>query len=363
MSKDYYKVLGVSKSASKEEIKKAYKKLARKYHPDMNKSAGSEDKFKEINEAASVLTDDKKREQYDRFGSADPQSGFSGGGGFDFGNFDFGDIFGDIFGFGGSRRSRSQRGNDLRYDLDIALEEAFTGVKKTILVPRMETCPHCNGTGAENPSDIQTCHTCNGTGTVRVQKRTPFGVFQSTSTCRTCGGQGKVVKKYCHLCDGEGRIHKNRKVDIDIPAGVQTGNRLRLGGQGEAGLNNGSNGDLYIFINIKPNSKFKREGDDIYIDIPITYTQAILGSEVEVPTLGKKIKLTIPKYTETHTLFKLKGKGMPRLHGYGSGDQYVRVIITTPKKLKKKELDLIKELAKLRGEKVTKKGFIKKIFE
>ena len=348
MTKDYYEVLGVGKDASKDEIKKAYKKLAKKYHPDINKDAGSEAKFKEINEAAAILGDDQKRQQFDKFGTADT-SGFQG---FDFGGFDFEDLFGTFFG-GGNNRSRGQsRGSDLRLDLEITLEEAFSGVEKTVVIPRMEECDKCSGSGAKTSSDVKTCQDCNGQGVVREQKRTVFGIFATTATCRTCKGQGKIITENCDFCEGEGRVHNNRKLDVNIPAGADTGTRLRVMGEGEAGELGGSTGNLYIIIHVRDHELFTREGDNLSIDVPITFGQAALGSEVEVPTINGKTKLKIPSGTQTHTIFRIKGKGMPSLEGYGSGDQNVRVILQVPEKLTKKQKDLIKEFDEKK-----KKGF------
>ncbi|MBW2987439.1 molecular chaperone DnaJ [Candidatus Woesearchaeota archaeon] len=359
MAKDYYDILGVSKEATKEEIKKAYKKLAKKYHPDVNKSPDAEKKFKEINEAASVLADNKKREQYDRFGSAE------GIGGFDFRGFDFGGGFGginfdEIFEMftGGmnpfGRRSRRQgpiRGNDLAYDLDIDLEDAAFGAEKQILVPVLVACEKCNGSGAEDPDDIETCHDCNGSGYVKRSSRTPFGIFATTSSCRTCGGTGKYIKNLCSYCDGEGRVHKNNKITVDIPKGVHTGTRLRLAGKGEAGLKGGRAGDLYIIIRVKEHEIFERRNNDIYVRVPISFAQAALGAEIEAPTLKGKAKLKVPAGTQTNTLFKLKGKGIPSLSGYGSGDEFVQVIIEVPKKLTAKQKKLLKEFDSSLGKK------------
>jgi len=360
MSKDYYKTLGVSKDATREEIKKAYKKLAKKYHPDMNKGdKEAEEKFKEINEAAAVLGDDKKRKQYDQFGTAD----FNGRGfdfsGFDFGgtNFDFGDIFESLFGgsgfpFGGNRtRRRNLRGSDLQYGLEITLEEAATGTKKTIAITKMDSCTKCDGTGAESKSGIKTCPDCHGSGMTRQTQKTFFGVFQTTTTCRKCYGEGKVIKDLCNVCDGTGRIRKTKKIPIKIPAGVDNGTRLRVSEEGEAGVKGGPSGDLYVLLRIKSHKIFERNGDDIFLEMPINFTTAALGGTVEVPTLEGKATLKIPSGTQSNTVFRMKNKGIPNLQGYGIGSQNVRIIIDVPKKLTKKQKDVLKQFKKLGNKK------------
>ncbi len=370
MAKDYYKILGVDKGASKQEIKKAYKKLAKKYHPDLNKdNPKASEKFKEINEAAAVLGDDKKREQYDRFGKTG--EGFSGFEGFDFSNFggfgggfeDFGDIF-DAF-FGGSRRSgRNNRGSDLRYELSITLEEAATGVKKKISVPRYETCDKCGGSGAKSSSDIKVCPDCNGSGYVRKAQRTPFGVFSTTGQCSRCHGEGRIISEKCNVCHGSGRVEKTRKIEVDIPAGVETGSQLRISGQGEAGVHGGMPGDLYIYIHVQKHPVFERHGDHILLDIPISFVQAVFGDEIEVPTLKGKAKMVIPPGTKTHTTFRLKGEGMPSLRRRYRGDELVKVKIQTPKRLSKRQKELLMEFAKESKEDVQpKKGFFSKLMD
>ena len=366
--KDYYKILGVSKDATREEIKKAYKRLAKKYHPDVSKEADASEKFKEINEAAAVLGDDSKRQHYDQFGTTEGMGGFDFSG-FDFSDFmggssfDFGDIFDQFLGGGifgrGRRRRGPKRGADLRYDLEITLEEAATGTTKTILVPKLETCDKCKGKGAVNESDIKTCDECNGTGTVRQARRTPFGMFQTTTTCRKCGGQGIVIKEPCPLCDGNGRIEKNKKIEVNIPAGVDNGIKLRVQDEGEAGELGGQHGDLYVFIHVEEHKIFRREDNDIYLDCPISFKQAVLGDNIEVPTLDGKAELKIPSGTQTDTIFRMKNKGIPDLHGYGKGDQMVRVIVQIPTKLSKKQKDLIEQFDK---EFKNKKGFFDKMF-
>jgi molecular chaperone DnaJ len=371
MTKDYYKILGVSKDASKEEIKKAYKKLAKKYHPDINDSDGSADKFKEVSEAAAVLSDDQKKEQYDNFGSDDGQSGFNASG-FDFSDFargsDFGDIFDQVFGGGGGggfgqrRNHGPQRGSDLRYDIEITLEDAAFGDKKNIIIPRLQTCSRCEGTGAKSGSDVKTCTECHGSGVMKQTRRTPFGIFATTTSCNKCRGEGKIIEEECPVCDGAGRAEKNTKIEITIPKGVEEGSRLRISGEGEAGEKNAPSGDLYIVIHIKKHDVFERRGNDINIDVPISFIQATLGDEINVPTLKGEAKLKIPIGTQTSTIFRMGGKGIPHLQGYGNGDQNVKIIVQTPEKLNKKQKDKLKEFGKLCGDSINPdKTFLKKI--
>jgi len=371
MPKDYYKILGVDRNASREEIKRAYKKLAKKYHPDRYQDEAqkkeAEAKFKEINEAAAVLGDEQKRAKYDRFGTAQGVN-FSDFNFRDFGfnmgeEFDFGDIFDMFFGGGFSRsRRRSYRGSDLRFNLELSLNEVAEGVEKTIILPRHETCDKCNGKGAEHDSDIITCHKCGGNGRTTSARRTPFGLFQTTSTCDACHGEGKAIKKPCPKCRGEGRIQNNSRIKVKIPAGVEEGTRLRISGEGEAGEKGGPPGDLYVIIHIKPHKWFQRKGDDLYCEIPISFAQAALGDIVEVPTLKSKTRLKIPSGTQTHTLFKLKNRGIPHLNSYGRGDQLVRVIVETPTKLSKKQKSLLEEFDKVSGEKPLK-NFFRNLFD
>ena len=351
MAKDYYKILGVSKNATKDEVKKAYKRLAKKYHPDLNKDdPDAESKFKEINEAAAILADDEKRSQYDQFGTA--ESPFGGVGGFNFedimSGFDFDSIFESFFGgniFGGRRRG-PRRGSDLRYDMEITLEEAAQGTKKTIAVPRAETCPECKGTGAKSDADIVNCPDCEGTGVSRRTMRTPFGMFSTQTTCRRCHGEGSMIKNPCKKCHGEGKIEITRKIEISIPAGAETGTNLRIHGEGEAGERGAETGDLYVIIHQKKHKLFERHGNDIYTEVPVSFVTAALGEEIEVPTLESKAKLKIPAGTQTDTVFRMKGKGIPSLHGYGKGSELIKVIVETPKKLTKKQKELLKEFNK-----------------
>jgi len=348
MTNDYYHILGVEKGASKDEIKKAYKTLAKKYHPDLNHEESAAEKFKEVNEAASVLGDDKKREQYDAVGHAAFQQSSRGGGrpeGFDYnqfhGDFDFGDIF-DMFFSGGARGPRTLRGDDLRYDLELTLEEAAFGAKKKVNLTKYDRCSSCKGRGGDK---TETCSACHGQGMVRQARRTPFGVFQSTGPCGTCGGTGQTVKHICKDCDGEGIEHTRKTVEVTIPAGVDDGTRVRVSGEGNAGPRGSPAGDLYIFLSVEPHDVFERKGFDIHVDVPISFAQAVLGAEIEVPTLDGRSRLKVPKGTQTHTVFRLREKGVPVLQSHSRGDQYVRVVVVTPEKLTKKQEQALREFS------------------
>jgi molecular chaperone DnaJ len=353
MTKDYYKTLGVSKDATKEEIKKAYKTLAKKYHPDMNKDSSSTEKFKEINEAHRVLTDDAARENYDRFGTTGARAGTGRGGfeGYDFGGtnfeFDVDDIF-DMF-FGGTATGRGRRregpvkGSDLEYEMEIELEDAAFGAEKNITIPRSETCTHCKGTGAEKESDIVVCDQCEGTGMVRRTQRTPFGMFSTSHSCAKCKGMGKYIRNACSKCKGMGRVETTTKIKVDIPAGVEDETRLRIEDEGEAGIRGGPSGDLYVLLNIKEHKIFTRKEDDIYVDVPVSFVQAAMGADIEVPTLEGDATLKIPSGTQTDTLFRMKGKGIQHLRGFGKGDQNVKVIVQVPEKLTNKQKELLME--------------------
>lgn len=351
MSKrDYYEVLGVGKDASPEDIKKAYRKLARQYHPDVNKAPDAEAKFKEAKEAYDVLSDEQKRAQYDRFGHVDPNQGMGGGGfGQDFGGF--GDIF-DMFFGGGQRRNPNapQRGNDLQYTLTIEFKEAVFGKKTDIRIPRTETCDTCEGSGAKPGTKPQTCGVCHGSGQQEVVQNTAFGRIVNRRVCSACQGQGIIIKDKCGTCHGSGKVKKQRTINLNIPAGVDDGAQLRVTGEGEAGTRGGPPGDLYVVIRVKPHEFFEREGDDIYCEVPLTFAQAALGDEIEIPTLTEKVKLKIPAGTQTDTYFRLKGKGVPRLRGYGQGDQHVKVVVVTPTNLTDEQKELLREFSKLSGE-------------
>ena len=373
MSEDYYQILGISKDASPDEIKKAYKKLAKKYHPDLNKdNPDSEKKFKELNQAYSVVGDDKKREHYDRFGSSEGQ-GFGQNGGFNQGYSDFGDMggvdFDDIFEsfFGGrgsrrgSRRNGPRRGADLRYDLELELAEVVEDLTKTITVPRLQKCDKCNGSGAKSKSDIITCDMCHGSGKVQRTQRTPFGMFSQTTSCPKCHGKGEFIKETCSKCDGSGRVEEESKIKINIPAGVDSDTKLRITGQGEAGEHNGPSGDLFIFISVKDHEIFEREGADLHLEIPVSFTQLSLGDTIEVPTIKGKAKMKIPQGTQTSTIFRLKNEGLPELNGYGKGSQYVKVIVQVPKKVSKKQTELLEQFEKISDEKLDYKSFFSKI--
>jgi len=350
LSKDYYKTLGIGKEASQEDVKKAYKKLAKKYHPDINKDPDSAEKFKEINEAAAVLGDPQKREQYDQFGKADFGQG-QGFGGFDFSDFasqgfDFESIFDNLFsgmGFGGfgGRRQRSSRGRDLIFEMTITLEEAAKGVKKKIEIDKLVECESCKGTGAEKGSKMKTCEQCNGTGVSRQTRRTPFGVFQTQTTCRQCQGRGEYIEEPCPDCQGQGRYEKEMEVEVKIPAGVDEGTQLRVKGEGEAGFQGSTAGDLYLRIHVKPHKIFERQGNELYVKAPLPFATACLGGELEVPTLDSATKIKIPEGTQSGVIFRIKEKGMPDLHGYGKGSLNVEVYIDIPKKLTSKQKEAL----------------------
>lgn len=350
MSKrDYYEVLGVDRKASDQELKSAYRKLALQYHPDRNPgNAESEEKFKEINEAYGILANAESRARYDRFGQAGV--GASGAsapwGAADFGGFEdiLGDLFGDIFGGGrNSRRGGAQRGADLRYDLEITLEQAAAGFKTEINVPRLETCDPCGGSGAAPGTAPVTCNVCGGAGQVRFQQ----GFFSVSRTCHQCRGTGKMIANQCKTCRGQGRIEKEQDLEIKIPAGVDTGARLRLSGEGEAGASGGPAGDLYVVIQVKEHELFERQGNNLYVNVPLSFTQAALGSDIKVPTLDGEESLSVPEGTQTGSIFRVKGKGIVSLQGHGRGDLFVVTTIVTPSKLSREQRKLLEQFAAL----------------
>ncbi|MGG1635841.1 molecular chaperone DnaJ [Paenibacillus sp. FSL A5-0031] len=352
--RDYYEVLGVGKDASADDIKKSYRQLARQYHPDVNKAADAETKFKEVKEAYDVLSDDGKRSTYDRFGHVDPNQGMGGGGGADFGG-GFGDIFDMFFGGGGGRRDPNapQRGNDLQYTMTVEFKEAVFGKETEITIPRTETCDTCHGDGAKPGTKPESCSVCKGSGQQEVVQNTPFGRMVNRRACTNCSGTGRVIKDKCTTCHGAGKVKRQRKINIRIPAGVDDGAQIRMSGEGEGGLRGGPAGDLYIVIRVKPHEFFEREGDDIYCEVPLTFVQAALGDEIEIPTLTEKVKLKVPAGTQTGTYFRLKGKGVPKLRGYGQGDQHVKVTIVTPTSLTDDQKDLLRQFGGLSGDSVS----------
>ncbi len=343
--RDYYEVLGIQKGADEKEIKRAYKRLAMKYHPDRTKGdKESEEKFKEINEAYEVLADKEKRATYDQFGHAAFENGGAGAGGFGgFSGADFGDIFGDMFGdiFGGGRgRQRVVRGEDLRYDIEITLEEAVRGVKKDIQINTLVQCDHCHGSGAEKDSKVETCPTCHGAGRIRRQQ----GFFVTEQACPHCHGSGKRIEKPCKKCHGDGRVHKKKNLSVTIPPGVDTGNQLRLSGEGAAGENGAPAGDLYVVIHVKEHHIFQRDGNNLYCEVPISFTLAALGGEIEVPTLDGRVKLKVPEGTQTGKLFRMRGKGVAAARSGYTGDLICKVIIETPVSLNDEQKALLKQL-------------------
>ena len=370
--RDYYEVLGIQKGASEDEIKKAYKKLARKYHPDMNPGdKEAEEKFKEVNEANEVLSDPEKKARYDQFGFAgvDPNYGAGAGGGAYGGGFDFGDlgdIFGSFFGggFGGQRRNPNapQRGESIRASVSISFTEAAFGCEKSVTIERSEQCPTCKGSGCAPGTTPEICPDCHGSGTVQTRRQTPMGVFASNGPCRKCGGTGRLIHQPCSDCRGSGAVRKRRTIKVNIPAGIDHGQTISLRGQGGAGKNGGPAGDLLITVMVQPHEIFRRDGVDVFCEAPITFTQAVLGAELEIPTIDGKVKYTLPEGTQSGTTFRLKGKGIPSINGRGRGDQYVTVYIETPKNLNKEQKEALRKFAETMGESETqgRKDFFKK---
>ncbi len=361
MAKDYYSILEIDRNATTDEIKKAYRRLALKYHPDRNPGDKTcEEKFKEINEAYACLSDPEKRINYDRYGTAEgigADFGFGGFGDFTSGFGDiFGDIFSDFFGDFTGRRARPNKGQDIRYDLDITLEEAVFGTQKKLNIPRWEPCPVCNGTRSKPGKGPAVCPTCKGAGHTRLQQ----GFFSISRTCGRCEGTGSVITDPCNECKGQGRIKKKRPVTLKVPPGVDTGIRLKVAGEGEAGSYGGPPGDLYVIITVSPHPFFKRKGNDLHCEVPISFVQAALGAEIEVPTIDGNAKINIPAGTPSGRVFHLRGKGVPKLGSYGRGDQYVTIYIDVPKKLTPRQRELLKEFAEISGEN-TSETFMDKI--
>ncbi|XTD81467.1 molecular chaperone DnaJ [Proteus vulgaris] len=356
--RDFYEVLGLSKSADEKEIKRAYKRLAMKYHPDRNQGdKESESKFKEIKEAYEILSDAQKRAAYDQYGhAAFEQGGFGGQGGGGFGGgADFGDIFGDVFGdiFGGGRRQqRASRGSDLQYNMDLTLEEAVRGITKEIRIPTLETCDKCHGSGAKEGTSAETCSTCHGAGQVHLRQ----GFFTVQQACPTCHGRGKVIKEPCSKCHGDGRVERYKTLSVKIPAGVDTGDRIRLSGEGEAGENGAPAGDLYVQVHVRQHHIFERDGNNLYCEVPINFAIAALGGEIEVPTLDGRVKLKIPAETQTGKMFRMKGKGVKSVRSSTVGDLMCRVVVETPVKLNEKQKELMEQLGESFGGKSGEKN-------
>ena len=363
--RDYDEVLGVSKDASSDDLKKAYRKLAKQYHPDMNPGdKTAETKFKEVNEAYEVLNDPAKRQRYDQFGHAGVDPSYGGGGagygGGGFGGFDVGDIFESFFGggfsgFGGSSRTRNPngpiRGNDINVTLGLSFMEAAKGCKQQIQVQRLEKCDVCGGSGAKSGTTAETCTECGGTGQVKVSQRTPIGVIQTTRTCSKCSGKGKVIKEPCPDCRGMGRVRHTRTLEVSVPAGIDDGQTFVLRGQGDQGVNGGPSGDVNIMVTLRPDTLFERDGFDVWCDIPITFSQAVLGDEITVPTIDGKVKYTVPEGTQSGTVFRLRNKGIQYVNGRGRGDQYVKVNIEVPRNLTGKQKEALRKFEELSTEK------------
>lgn len=349
-NKDFYEILGVARSASDDEIKKAYRKLAMKYHPDRNQGdAAAEEKFKEVQKAYDILSDKQKRASYDQFGHAgvDPNMGGGGFGGFGgFGGaqgFDFGDIFSQMFGGGAGGRQQNYQGADLQYAVEITLEEAAKGIKKRITIPTYEECDVCHGSGAKPGTSASTCSTCHGSGTIHVRQ----AIFQMQQTCPTCHGTGKEIKDPCVKCRGEGRVKTSKTVEVNIPAGIDNGQRIRLSGEGEPGMHGAPSGDLYVVVHVKEHKTFERNGLDLHCEMPISFAIAALGGEVEVPTLDGKVKLSIPKETQTGRRMRVKGKGIKSLRSNAVGDLYCHVVVETPVNLTERQKELLEEFEKI----------------
>ncbi len=370
--RDYYEVLGVDKNADDATIKKAYRTLAKKYHPDMNPGdKEAEAKFKEVNEAYDVLSDPDKKAKYDQYGHAafDPSAGGGAGfGGFgDFGGFDINDIFSSFFGGasgGSTRRNGPVRGDDITVRLTISFEESVFGCKKEVSYNKIQKCADCSGTGAAKGTSPKTCSACGGSGQVRVQQRTPFGIMQTQKTCDACHGTGKIIENKCPNCRGTGFVRVPKKLEVNIPAGIDDGQQLSLRYQGSDGMNGGNAGDLYIIISVRPHSVFERDGDDLYCEVPITYAEATLGAEIEIPTLEGSMKYTIPEGTQTGTVFTLRNKGVTRVNSKVRGNLYITVVVEVPKNLTSEQKNLLEKFAASCGESNYSKrtSFFKRIF-
>lgn len=375
MARDYYEILGISRDADKEEVKQAFRRLARKYHPDVNKEAGAEERFKEINRAYEVLSDPENRARYDRFGEAGVGSAAGAGGYQDFGDMGgIADIFESFFsGFAGGapggqtrRRGGPVRGDDLRLDLKLDFREAVFGGEKEIKISHLETCTNCSGSGAKPGTRPRTCSTCSGGGQVRRATRTPFGSFTQVSVCPTCNGTGQMIEEKCEVCGGNGQRQETKKLKITIPAGVDNGTRLRVSGEGDAGQRNGPSGDLYVYLFINDDPDFQRDGINVLSEVKISYLQAILGSRIEVKTVDGEEELTIPVGTQPGTVLTLENKGVPKLgNPVSRGDHLITVSVDIPTRISPEERELLEKLAKIRGDRVGKggvEGFIGKIF-
>ena len=370
--KDLYEVLELQKGASEEEIKKAYRRLAKKYHPDLNPgNKEAEEKMKEVNAAYEILSDPEKKARYDQFGHAgvDPSYGAGGGGYAQYGgfeDFDLGSIFDSFFGGGmgaQTRRNGPRRGENIQVNLNLTFEEAAFGCEKEITVNRVEKCPDCNGTGAKPGTSAETCPDCHGTGQVKTTQRTVFGVFSSTAPCSRCHGTGKIIKEPCSTCRGTGSVRKSRTLTVKIPAGIDNGQTISMRGEGHAGANGGSPGDIYVTVNVKPHALFKRRGQDVMIEMPVTFVQATLGAELTVPTIDGKVSYNMPEGTQPDTIFRIRGKGIPKLNGRGRGDHYVKVKIEIPRNLNHEQKEILRKFDDSigDGQYKEKKGFFDKM--
>ncbi|WP_129115743.1 molecular chaperone DnaJ [Halegenticoccus tardaugens] len=376
MSEDFYSVLGVSEDATEDEIKKAYRKKAAQYHPDVSDEPDAEEKFKQVKKAKEVLTDEEKRSAYDRLGhdrfeQAQKRGGFDGGGaggdpfggagGFG-GGGGFEDLFNQFFGGGRGRDDRPRQGPDLRTSITLDLEDAYEGAEKRITITRPERCPDCDGSGHPPDADVRTCPECNGQGqTTRVQQ-TPFGRMQQTATCRRCGGEGQLYDETCRRCGGDGRVREEASMTVEIPAGIRDGQTLRMEREGAPGENGGPSGDLLIEVTVRDHERFDRDGDDLRHTHPISFPQAVFGSSIEIPTVGGSVEMDVPEGTQSGETFRLKGKGMPRLRGRGHGDLYVQVQVVTPEALNREQREALEAFAEAGGEEVeVKEGFFEKI--